>query len=102
MKKPQTGSNWFFVDESGDPTFYDLKGNLIVGQQGCSPILLLGFIETPDPQPIRKALLALQQAIVHDPYFQGIPSLEKTRVAFHAKDDLPEIRFQVYKAIPEK
>jgi hypothetical protein len=99
MKKPQTGSNWFFVDESGDPTFYDQRGNLIVGQQGCSPILLLGFIETPDPQPIRKALLALHQAIVLDPYFQGVPSLEKTRIAFHAKDDLPEIRFQVYKLL---
>ena len=44
MKKPQSGSTWFFVDESGDPTFYDRKGNLIVGQPGCSPILILGLI----------------------------------------------------------
>ncbi len=27
---------YFFVDESGDPTFYDKRGNLIVGEQGCS------------------------------------------------------------------
>jgi hypothetical protein len=38
MKKPRTGSTWYFVDESGDPTYYDRKGNLIVGQPGCSPI----------------------------------------------------------------
>ena len=31
MKTPQEGTNWFFVDESGDPTFYDRRGNLIVG-----------------------------------------------------------------------
>lgn len=60
MKTPLRRKNWFFVDESGDPTFYDRKGNLIVGQEGCSPILLLGFIETVDPAPIRQALLELQ------------------------------------------
>lgn len=49
MKEPQPGSNWFFVDESGDPTFYDRKDNLIVGQAGCSPLLLLGFVETQAP-----------------------------------------------------
>jgi hypothetical protein len=34
-------TQYFFVDESGDPTFYDEDGNLIVGQEGCAPILLL-------------------------------------------------------------
>ncbi len=96
MKRPLNGTNWFFVDESGDPTFYDRKGNLIVGQEGCSPILLLGFIETSDPRRLRKALLELQQEMVADPYFEGVPSLTKTAIAFHAKDDLPEIRYKVY------
>ena len=96
VKTPLKGENWFFVDESGDPTFYDRKGNLIVGQKGCSPILLLGFIETTNPSLIRKSLLELQQEIVNDPYFQGVPSLKKTRIAFHAKDDLAEIRYRVY------
>ena len=99
MKTPQHRENWFFVDESGDPTFYDRRGNLIVGQEGCSPILLLGFIETEDPVRIRQALLDLRYEIVNDPYFQGVPSLEKTRVAFHAKDDLPEIRYRVFKLL---
>lgn len=99
MQQPKAASNWFFVDESGDPTFYDKKGNFIVGQDGCSPVLLLGFIETADPKPLRTALLALQRQIVADPYFQDVPSLEKTRIAFHAKDDLPEIRFQVFKLL---
>lgn len=99
MKAPKPGENWFFVDESGDPTFYDRRGNLIVGQPGCSPILLLGFIETTDPHTMRTALLQLQQEIIHDPYFSGVPSLSKTAIAFHAKDDLPEIRFQVYKLL---
>jgi len=44
-------------------------------------------------------LLQLQQTIGNDPYFDGVPSLAKTKIAFHAKDDLPEIRFQVYKLL---
>lgn len=101
MRKPKPSSNWFFVDESGDPTFYDRKGNLIVGQEGCSPILVLGFIETQQPESIRQALQRLQSEVVADPYFEGVPSLAKTAVAFHAKDDLPEIRYRVFKLLAE-
>jgi hypothetical protein len=96
MKRAKPGSTWFFVDESGDPTFYDRKGNLIVGQPGCSPILILGLIETQDPAPIRTAVLELQQEVVHDPYLQDFPSIAKTAVAFHAKDDVPEIRYRFF------
>ncbi|MCL4871965.1 MAG: DUF3800 domain-containing protein [Anaerolineae bacterium] len=97
MKQPQDGQNWFFVDESGDPVFYDRRRKLIVGEASCSPILMLGFIETTDPHSLRQSILKLQQEIVADPYFAGVPSLAKTQIAFHAKDDLPEIRYRVYK-----
>jgi len=101
MKTPQSGENWFFMDESGDPTFYDRRGNLIIGQQGCSPILILGFVETQHPESIRELLVQLQREIISDPYFEGVPSLTKTAVAFHAKDDLPEIRYRVFKLLAD-
>ena len=99
MKKPQSGHNFFFVDESGDPTFYDHKGNLIVGQPGCSPILILGFVETQAPHSLRQAILALQQEITQDPYFRDVPSIRKTAIAFHAKDDVPEVRYRFFKML---
>lgn len=99
MKEPKPGQTYFFVDESGDATFYDKEGNLIVGQPGCSPILLLGFIETQDPQSLRKSIISLHKQVLSDPYFQEFPSLTKTATAFHAKDDVPEIRYQVFKLI---
>ena len=99
MKKPQPGSNWFFVDESGDPTFYDRAGNLIVGQPGCSAILILGFIETQSPDPMRRAILELQRELVGDPYFQEFPSIKRTAIAFHAKDDVPEVRYRFFKLL---
>jgi hypothetical protein len=99
MKKARSGTNWFFVDEAGDPTFYDKRGNLIVGQPGCSPVLILGFIETQDPQAMRHAVAALQHQIVQDPYFQEFPSIQKTSIAFHAKDDVPEVRYLFFKLL---
>jgi hypothetical protein len=99
VKKTKAGDQWFFVDESGDPTFYDQKGNLIVGTPGCSPILILGLIQVNDPAPMRQEIQTLQQKLIDDPYFQGFPSLQRTAVAFHAKDDLPEIRYAFFKLI---
>ncbi|MGB8643612.1 MAG: DUF3800 domain-containing protein [Anaerolineae bacterium] len=99
MKEPIAGTNWFFVDESGDPTFYDENGTLIVGQPGCSPILILGFIETTDPHAIRRALARLHGEIESDEYLKGIPSLSKTKIAFHAKDDVAEVRQAVFRLI---
>lgn len=99
MKKIQPGHTYFFVDESGDPTFYDRNGNLIVGQDGCSSLLILGMVEISDPVPLRQAILELQAQIVNDPYFTEFPSIQKTRIAFHAKDDLPEIRYQFFKLL---
>lgn len=96
MKTPRAGANWYFVDESGDPAFYDRHGNLIVGQEGCSPILIMGFVETGDPHPIRAALADLHARLAADEYLQDIPSMIKTNVDFHAKDDCPEVRQAVF------
>ncbi|MBI3169455.1 MAG: DUF3800 domain-containing protein [Chloroflexi bacterium] len=99
MKKTLEGKQWYFVDESGDPTFYDRHGNLIVGQEGCSPIFILGFVETNDPTSVRNALNNLHAQIAADEYLAGIPSLKKTNNAFHAKDDVPEVRQMVFKLL---
>lgn len=99
MKKLQEKTTYFFVDESGDPTFYDRYGNYIVGQEGVSKILILGFIKTDDPRTIRQKLENLRKGIVADEYLEGIPSLQKSAVAFHAKDDCPEVRERVYRTI---
>lgn len=99
MKKLQEKTTYFFVDESGDPTFYDRYGNYIVGREGVSKILILGFIKTDDPRTIRQKLENLRKEVVSDEYLDGIPSLQKSAVAFHAKDDCAEVREKVYKTI---
>lgn len=99
MKKPIEGEHWYFVDESGDPTFYDGKGNLIVGQEGCSPIFVLGFVETANPHSIRVALNELHVRLAANEYLREIPSMKQTNIAFHAKDDCPEVRQSVFECL---
>lgn len=100
MKKKNTnGKTYFFVDESGDSTFFDRKGNVIAGKEGCSKILLLGFILTEQPSELRKAIAELHKEIAKDDYLKNIPSLAKTNIHFHAKDDCPEVRERVFKCL---
>lgn len=99
MKKTISETSYFFVDESGDPTFYDQNGKLIIGQEGVSSLLILGFIKTTNPKSIRSSLEKLRIEISKDKYLEGIPSLQKSLLSFHAKDDSPEVREKVYKTI---
>lgn len=101
MKKKLFKTNYFFVDEAGDSTFYNKYGKYIVGEEGCSKLLLLGFIRTTDPVLLRQAVLNLRQEVAQDPYLQSIPSVSKTKIAFHAKDDCPEVREKFYKTIAQ-
>jgi hypothetical protein len=99
LKQIEDKINWFFVDESGDTTFYDRDGIYIVNSPGCSPVLIMGFVTCQVPKLIRDELKQLRERLIADPYLQGICSLEKTKIAFHAKDDCSEVRQAVFKLI---
>jgi hypothetical protein len=53
-----------------------------------------------NPAALVGKLTALRQQMLADPMFAGTesfkPDRKKTAVAFHAKDDLPEVRFRVF------
>ena len=90
---------YYFVDESGDPTFFNKYGECLLGKNGCSPLLILGFIRTDKPKEIRQAIAELHKEIENDEYLKAIPSIVKTNVTFHAKNDTPEVREKVFKVI---
>jgi Protein of unknown function (DUF3800) len=81
----------FAVDESGDPTFYDSKGNLIVGNLGCSPILIMGCIYTTNPKDLRKIVELSKNEVLDDPLIL-IKDYRRKNFAFHAKEDAPEVK----------
>ena len=96
----------YFVDEAGDPTLFNRKGRLIVGNEGCSRYFILGKLEIDDPETLSEELNTLRQELLADPYFKAVPSMQpanrKTGLAFHAKDDIPEVRWQVYNLLRKK
>ncbi|MBI4670137.1 MAG: DUF3800 domain-containing protein [Chloroflexi bacterium] len=93
----------YFVDEAGDGTLFDEKGRALIGKQGTSRFFILGLVDLPQPESIAQELQQLRQDLLADPYFKNVPSMQpaqkKTALAFHAKDDLPEVRREVFRLL---
>lgn len=96
----------YFVDEAGDPTLFNAKGKIIVGNEGCSKYFIMGKLDVDEPAELTVALEKLRANLLADPYFKGIPSMQpekkKTAIMFHAKDDVPEVRREVFKLLLEQ
>ena len=92
-----------FVDEAGDPTLFNSKGEAIIETNGCSRFFIIGKLEVIDPIALTSALTDLRQELIEDSYFDGVPSFDpkrkKTALLFHAKDDLPEVRLLVFRLL---
>jgi hypothetical protein len=90
----------YFVDEAGDPVLFNRRKQVVVGQEGCSTFFLLGLLDVASPETLGLELESLRERLLADPYFAGVPSMQptqrKTAVGFHAKDDLPEVRREVF------
>ena len=104
MNTPEPPSTLhFFVDEAGDPTLFDAKGRILVGQEGCSKTFILGKLDVSEPAALQAALERLRGELLADPYFKRVPSMQaergKTARAFHAKDDVAEVRREVFKVL---
>lgn len=92
-----------FVDEAGDPTLFGARGKILVGTEGCSKFFMLGVAHIAEPERIAESLNQLRADLLQDPYFRGVPSFnpaqKKTALCFHAKDDLPEVRREVFRLL---
>ena len=63
---------------------------------------MIGSAYIPDPVQAQEVLDSLRRDLLADPYFSGVPSMKrssgKTAAQFHAKNDLPEIRREFFRA----
>jgi hypothetical protein len=104
MEELEKTIHHYFVDEAGDLTLFDKRGRRIIGNAGVSKYFMVGVALIPNPSFVSTELEKLRSSILSDPYFKNVPSLQvsrkKTAVCFHAKDDLPEIRREVFKLFP--
>lgn len=92
-----------FVDEAGDGVLFARRGKVIVGTEGCSQFFILGRLVVADPPALERDLAQLRTDLLTDPYFHAVPSMrpeaKKTALAFHANDDLPEVRREVFRVL---
>ena len=93
----------YFVDEGGDGTLFSRKGKVLVGTEGCSRFFILGLLDVPNPSALKDRFDTLRAQLMSDSYFKSVPSMQpanrKTALAFHAKDDLPEVRRDVFRLL---
>ena len=90
----------YCVDEAGDPTLFSAKGKVLIGEQGCSKFFIMGKLEIAAPDQLAKDLAVLRSHVLSDPFLKTVPSMlpeaQKSALMFHAKDDIPEVRHQVF------
>ncbi len=101
--KSSSSIRHYFVDEGGDSTLFSKTGKVLVGTEGCSRFFILGLLDVPNPTALKDRFDGLRAQLIGDSYFNTVPSMQpnerKTAVAFHAKDDLPEVRRDVFKIL---
>lgn len=102
-QKAETSIRHYFIDEDGDGTLFSRNGKVLVGTPGCSRFFVLGLLEVSDPAALQHTFDGLRAELRNDPYFNNVPSMQadarKTALAFHAKDDLPEVRRDVFRLL---
>jgi hypothetical protein len=93
----------YFVDEAGDPTLFGARGRVLLGTEGCSRYFILGVLKVPHVAALSADLHNLRATLLADPYFRRVPSMQpeqrKTALAFHAKDDVAEVRREVFQVL---
>lgn len=93
----------YFVDEAGDGVLFNSRGKVNIGSEGCSRHFIIGALQVAAPDTLAAELNALRTTLLADPYFKGVESMRperrKTAFAFHAKDDVAEVRREVFKLL---
>lgn len=93
----------YFVDESGDGVLFNRKGTPLFLEPSNPQHFILGMVDLRDGPLLRHELEDLRKAIMSDRYYAGVPSVQpdakKTALFFHAKDDIPEVRQEVFRIL---
>lgn len=93
----------YFVDEAGDLTLFDRRKRVLIGQPGVSHTFVVGALLLLEPEARASRLEQLRARLLADPLLRSAPSMlpssRKTALAFHAKNDLPEVRLEVFRAL---
>ena len=99
---PKTSTH-YFVDESGDGVLFGTQGRSLLTQDAVPKHFILGLLEVAQPETLALQMEALRKDLLSDLYFKNVLSIQanggKTAKMFHAKDDVPEMRREVFRLL---
>ena len=82
---------------------FDRIGRSLLGSGVVQDYFTLGMVECWTLPQLILDFDDLRQQLLSDPYFHGVPSMKpeakKTALSFHAKDDVPEVRREVFRIL---
>ncbi len=86
---------YYFIDESGDPSFYASGKRSIVNTEGFKPLLLLGMVKIEDKKTIRNAILDFIDDLRNDPLYNCLPCIKNPKGWYlHASYDNLEVQIK--------
>jgi hypothetical protein len=93
----------YFIDEAGDPVLFDRRGKNVLVGNSASKFFMIGKILVDDCEALRQSLHQLRNDLLADPYFRDVPSMDparcKTALYFHARNDVAEVRREVFREL---
>lgn len=94
--------SFFYVDESGDLTFFVKNKPINFNNSTVSKYFMIGTIRIKsDRDKVSTAFNQLRNELLKNPSVKKIPSAHKIAQMFHAKDDANIIRREVFKLIKQ-
>jgi len=93
----------YYVDEAGDGVLFGSHGRSRLDDANAPQFFMLGMVRCAADGASADALERLRRYLLASPLYASIPSMQpdqkKTALAFHAKDDHPEIRAKVFELL---
>ena len=99
MKETEAIKMFYYFDESGDPSILGRKGRNLVSEGLASKTFSVGYIQTDNPNQLKKDLEKLRQELMNDEYLKAVPSINNLKNGFHANKDCAEVKEKVFKLL---
>lgn len=75
------------------------KGRNLVSEGLASKTFSVGYIQTDNPNQLKKDLEKLRQELMNDEYLKAVPSINNLKNGFHANKDCAEVKEKVFKLL---
>lgn len=91
--------SYIFIDESGKPEIYTVKGVNLVEAGTASRFLVLAAVRTADQLQLQQRVTEFRLSLLHDAALRQKFSSAYTLDSFHAQVDYPEVKERFYRYI---